>query len=704
MNFPLYMNNNITIGQLNQSNDAKVHVLIEADIENYCPHAFSKLTKLENYGVFLAWTVDRVFATVIETDVDHMTKLSIALMQSQCYINNGMTLTRMESVTIIGKPCTYNIGMVSVLRDKGLVGKDQWEAYIKKLKLFSSTARHVVQHGKPFEIDILPAIIISPGSRLLSLQMPVVLTIDALDTDSRENVREDCHTEKSVPITPPASTDIFHQSSTLSVFNETQSESTNQSDLNKVSFDSISDERKQEKSIASSSLSSQLPQKSNLLNMTPQKPPRKQFSTLRGKKIDSFDASIKPPNVLIYADNTMAKENIKKVLEMILSIEKYTIYTLSLEDARKDHWIDQANLLIVCGNVDSEIASQIIEYIVKGGKVLTLCSDALNHLLPSFKTAEVRENELVRFSYGTWKNVQMMHDIFCYQESPTKSRFSQDQEDSKILAPQQQSGVPVSANIRDKSGKSHVFRVKVLGTEETWQTPSIVLADLSTTGGKIIFSQIHLEADPSKYECEELKFQALKASNTARLEILSNLLAVHLAMDIDRKSYVEPIFEPGFFLGRHELKLNMLDSLKDEIQANDTLQMSNLQLKFCSANSKVATASSSVLPIMIHQCPDNFSTIDYFEVIDQYTIIKKLKHYSKYSLSQLFNLFSPYHQNLKTKELGRLVIYANAMTSSMDVVKGCQLHHGLVVIPRRQTQGQGFYRICINPLHCSTPS
>ena len=93
--------------------------------------------------------------------------------------------------------------------------------------------------------------------------------------------------------------------------------------------------------------------------------------------------------------------------------------------------MDQVCLIVVCGNIENKIAIQLMEYMVQGGKLLVLCSDLLHILLPTFKTAEVRENELVRFSYGKWKHVLMMHHIFCYQASPVKTRFSQDHKDSK---------------------------------------------------------------------------------------------------------------------------------------------------------------------------------------------------------------------------------------------------------------------------------
>jgi len=88
-------------------------------------------------------------------------------------------------------------------------------------------------------------------------------------------------------------------------------------------------------------------------------------------------------------------------------------------------------LVIVCGHVNAEVSAQLVEYVIHGGKLLALCSDILHTLLPSFKTAEVRESELVRFSYGKWKRVRMMHDIFCYHASPVRTHIFQDHEDAR---------------------------------------------------------------------------------------------------------------------------------------------------------------------------------------------------------------------------------------------------------------------------------
>lgn len=107
---------------------------------------------------------------------------------------------------------------------------------------------------------------------------------------------------------------------------------------------------------------------------------------------------------------------------------------------------------------------------------------------------KVREHELVRFSYGEWKGVKMMHHIFCYQPSPAKKQFSKDSDqsnhsggESSPIAPRTPSVVDIQHN-----GKTYTVQVQVLGAEEIWQTPSLLLAHVKGgSGGKAVFSQVN---------------------------------------------------------------------------------------------------------------------------------------------------------------------------------------------------------------------
>ncbi|KAK9746642.1 Biotin protein ligase C terminal domain [Popillia japonica] len=388
------------------------------------------------------------------------------------------------------------------------------------------------------------------------------------------------------------------------------------------------------------------------------------------RKSSKSTKNTKPPNVLVYADSLATKENVKDVLTKILNNEKYTIYDLPLNKSNA-FWDESTTLVVVCGSVTPNLTTDLLQYLVNGGQLLCLCSDLLYVILQTFSTAEVREHELVRFSYGEWKGVKMMHHIFCYQPSPANGKqFSKDSDqsnhsggESSPIAPRTPSVVDIQHN-----GKTYTIQVQVLGAEETWQTPSLLLANVkNSSGGKAIFSQVHLEVDPSQYQDDENVYAALQGSNSARLGILKNLLSSHLDMDCMNRTE-EVTFSLGYLLGRHDMKLQMLKDNENIIE--NKLMGDKLSLIFCGKDDEPGPITSSRLPVMILSCPANFSTVQYFET-------------------------------LETEQIGRLVIYSDVMTSSQDVLSH-NLINGLAVIPRQQTKGLGRSgNVWLSPVGCA---
>ena len=113
---------------------------------------------------------------------------------------------------------------------------------------------------------------------------------------------------------------------------------------------------------------------------------------------------------------------------------RYTVYSLSLNDMLKSLWIEQAYLVVLCGNVPLSLKPLLLKYLLNnGGRLLCLCSDLLGVFLPTFKTAEVRPDEVVSFSYSKWSHITLLHHIFCYQPSPKSSKFSMDESPSKFV-------------------------------------------------------------------------------------------------------------------------------------------------------------------------------------------------------------------------------------------------------------------------------
>jgi biotin--protein ligase len=60
--------------------------------------------------------------------------------------------------------------------------------------------------------------------------------------------------------------------------------------------------------------------------------------------------------------------------------------------------------------------------------------------------------------------------------------------------------------------------------------------------------------------------------------------------------------------------MKMLDKLKNKLQENDMLKMPKLDIHFYTNSVVTISASASFLPVMVHMCPANFSTVKYFEV------------------------------------------------------------------------------------------
>uniref|UniRef100_A0AAG5CRV5 BPL/LPL catalytic domain-containing protein n=1 Tax=Anopheles atroparvus TaxID=41427 RepID=A0AAG5CRV5_ANOAO len=366
----------------------------------------------------------------------------------------------------------------------------------------------------------------------------------------------------------------------------------------------------------------------------------------------------KPPNILVHSDSSSTMEYVISTLNNLLEPNTYTIYPITTGQALTGSWQQSTVLIIVAGTLDVAVRKVLLDYFLHGGIVFSLCSDLLDSILPDSKTAEIRERELVSFSYRKWKQIKMLHHIFCYQLSPAKKQFSLESEETATL-------LPVSyVDAMDISGKQHTLTVEILAQEETWNTPSILEAHNRNTGGRAIFSQIHLELDPSQFQTSiETADNSLQNSNQLRYEILSDLLGGRIGLKVRAKTNDQGqeaiTYKNAFFLGKHEAKVDMLAALKSAMVRPNVIQTSELALQFCGkSESSPGPASETHLPVMIFHCPEDFSTVEYFE-------------------------------NLTTNQIGRIGIYAPIMTSSMLIVSNLTLAHGFMVISRYQTKGKG---------------
>lgn len=125
-----------------------------------------------------------------------------------------------------------------------------------------------------------------------------------------------------------------------------------------------------------------------------------------------------------------------------------------------------------------------------------------------------------------------------------------------------------------------------------------------------------MEADPNNYENDEAKYKVLKLNNTFRLEILQDILAAHLGMIVLKvlNKTAQKVYKSAYFLGRHENKFELLDKLKSKMLDREIIDCGRISIKFYGKNENPDTASELFLPILLHSCPEDFSTVLYFDV------------------------------------------------------------------------------------------
>ncbi|XP_023297566.2 biotin--protein ligase isoform X1 [Lucilia cuprina] len=780
-----------------------IRLLIETDIQPSSDDVQQQdIVRIENYGKLIAWKIDSHLAVLIETDIEHFTKLLIdTFLQNHFLINDQLPLLRIESVKNDGAPQPYDklsSHLRKPARSNESLKDDEWSKHLEDLRAVSVLANQATEYvynknkteGKTGAIkpDLIPqekrvsATTESKKSKESPKKInesPKKLQVDAKKSDNLEHLTKELSTKaspeksrinkdtdkfikteqlaktadkdanttattstkdnannsspkshqspsksraKPTEIRKPAVIDtgrfktvkFSNESSTSSAAVETQQEA---SELEKIAAAKLAEKTKStfpatvetEKpesnaskvkepaaTIASTTQemlkTEQTTIKPTLITAKPElttaaaassgsstsavKDNAKRPSLKRHK--DSL-TECKPLNVLVYAETSTAKESAVNTLKEILADNTYTIYPLTAQQVEQKHWLNTTALLVVCGTVPNTIGELFVDYFLRGGKVLSLCSDILHFILPTYRTAEVREHELVQFSYDKWQKVKMMHHIFCYQPSPVKKNFSTDSDDSAYTNSRKPALVcpPRSIELKDLKGVMHQLDVKVLGTEETWNTPSLLLASNKKSGGTAVFSQVHLEINPTEFETDESKYSILKQNDNIRHEIFADLLKNHLTLSVQGKTTTENgagpklIFKNAYFLGRHEAKFELLEKLKSSVDADNILTTPKLTMKFCGPDDKLPKVNSNILPILIHSCPEDFSTVDYFE-------------------------------NLKTAYVGRLVIYAPIVNSSQHVISDLELTNGIVVIPRQQTDGMGrSNNQWLSPLGCA---
>lgn len=275
-------------------------------------------------------------------------------------------------------------------------------------------------------------------------------------------------------------------------------------------------------------------------------------------------ANVKPPNILVYSETPSVKHELIGNLRSALEPDCYTVYSVTKAQIEANAWPDSTVLLVVHGSVESTVTKVFLDYFLKGGKLLSICSDLLELIISKCK--ETRGIELVTVTYETWQNIQVMQEI----------------------RPLNQNEWHFEEHLRDLRNNQHRVDVKVLAVDEAFKTPSILTAACSQTNGQAVLTQIVLTNSKE----DKLKSDLLR-------HILGSLLGIKMKTSQDTE-IIE--YKNAFLLGTEESKLRLLNSLDIPNQHN----ANNLSLHFQTTADHALIPSGTLLPVLTETLPDNF--------------------------------------------------------------------------------------------------
>lgn len=172
-----------------------------------------------------------------------------------------------------------------------------------------------------------------------------------------------------------------------------------------------------------------------------------------------------------------------------------------------------------------------------------------------------------------------------------------------------------------------------------------------TNNGTVIFCQkplnIEIKSDNHPViedECEDNPLEILST-------ILKDTFKLHVRQQASTIEYTM-----GYFIGDNDEKLKHIRTWCCDSRRMQKLP--NILIQWCHKGEQpTELPSASFLPIILNDHPKNFSTEEYFN-------------------------------NLKTTHLGRLIVYADVMSSTMEI-SDHSFVHGFGAIARRQLAGRG---------------
>ncbi|XP_054556259.1 biotin--protein ligase [Talpa occidentalis] len=349
----------------------------------------------------------------------------------------------------------------------------------------------------------------------------------------------------------------------------------------------------------------------------------------------------KAPNILVYVGSDSQEtpgrfQQVQSLLADCVEPDCYTLYHLSEDSALQDPWPDNCLLLVIATReaVPEDLSQRFLAYLAQGGKVLGLSSPfTFGGLKVTSRGASQETVQNVVFSKADLSQVKLsvLGSGCVYEEGPGE---------------------------RPSLGK---LQGRLDGEEED---RLIVQVPFGTCGGEAVLCQVHLELPPgtSLVRTQE-DFDLLKASNARRYEVLEEILtALGVSCDVGHLPALTPLH---LLCAAQEIQDPLKQWLRDHVDPEGVIKSSKLSLKFVSSFTSEMEITPSAIPVVTD--PEDFS-------------------------SENFNL-ELYRQHLQTRQLGKVILFAEVTTTTMNLLEGLMFKMpqdmGLIAIAGRQTQGRG---------------
>ncbi|XP_037687573.1 biotin--protein ligase isoform X2 [Choloepus didactylus] len=364
--------------------------------------------------------------------------------------------------------------------------------------------------------------------------------------------------------------------------------------------------------------------------------------------------SRKAPNILLFvgSDSKEALGRFRQVRDVLCDCvdpDCYTIYHLLEESVLRDPWPDTCVLLVLATreSLSDKLHQQFTAYLCQGGKVLGLSS--------SFTFGGFR----VASKGALQKTVQNL--VF--------SKADRSEVKLSVLS----SGCVYEGGPGERLGAGSLQG----HLENEARDRTIVQVPFGTRGGEAVLCQVHLELPPSSSMVQTQEdFDLLKSSNCRRYEVLREILTT-LGLSCEMKP--APTLTPLHLLpAAEEIRDPLTQWLEKHKDSRGVIKSSKLSLKFVPSYTPEIEITPSSIPVVTDT--EAFS-------------------------SEHFNL-DIYRQNLQTKQLGKIILFAEVTPSTMSLLDGLMFampqEMGLIAIAAQQTQGKGRgSNAWLSPMGCS---